>query len=184
MDASSWDQGSRLQDLSDLPDSSMSSTFSLPPLSAKSLSYTYSSSSLPSSGRSSMNGLYLNPAFTNSADIGLSNGYASGQNYVLRDDVQDDRHYSFSQSASFQSQDINMHPHSTSPAPNHQQQRDTSYETHRRTMPEPQFAHGQPYPHRVHNHTIRLPSPPDLQDGMAHPHSHPFGVDGRINSMS
>ncbi|KAI3613768.1 proteophosphoglycan ppg4 [Moniliophthora roreri] len=192
-----WEQTIIMSD-SDLPSSSASSTYPLPPMSApppissKPISYNpypnslSSSSSLPSSSRSMPSPMFLNsqPNYSHSADRPIGTSYGS-PTFTMRSDIRDDsrHHYSYSPSP-YQSHDtLHTHHGASAVAPgiahsqSHPPQREppVSY-PHRRSLTEPQQAYsinsGFPHlPNPIHsNQGIRLPSPPRLpsQDGVAH----------------
>jgi hypothetical protein len=191
------------QQQSDMPSSSASSSYALPPMSAlpvssKPVQYNPYPSSLSSSSRSPM---YISNSQTNyphSADRPMGSSYSS-PNFTMRNPIRDEQrnHYSYSTSP-YPSHDDTLQtpPAAAVSAPLHNQHRDTSLPyPSRRAMTEPQSNYssvntGFANLHLPSPQSIRLPSPPQgLQDSRSSNGSHltsrhPYGTDGRISGMS
>ncbi|KAK7454468.1 hypothetical protein VKT23_011224 [Stygiomarasmius scandens] len=208
-DSSPWEQTILIQDQhhhhhSDLPSSSASNSYPLPPMTApvssKSVQYNPYPNPLPSS--SSRSPMYIGSSSQNSnyPDRPMSSSYGS-PNFTMRNPVRDDQRGQYSYSPSpYQSHDdssIQSTPASVSAPSIHHSQRDTSLPyTTRRSLTEPQPSYpasiqsGFPNLQLPSPQGIRLPSPPqglqDTRGGTAgHLSSrHPYGPDGRISGMS
>ncbi|KAL0577651.1 hypothetical protein V5O48_004340 [Marasmius crinis-equi] len=213
VDDSVWDQTIIMSD-SDLPSSSASSSYPLPPMSAPPMSskpIQYSPypnslptpSSLPSSSRPLSSPMYLSsqPNYAHPAERSVGASYGS-PTFSIRGDVRDEpprTQYTYAQS-SYQSHET-LHSHHNSSnvssgahTPSQHQHQHPSARDHipyapRRSMTEPQqpYTINQGFPHLPNpmSQGIRLPSPPRLQENHGvHISPRNFGPDGRINSMS
>lgn len=195
LEGSQWDQTIIMTDQqSDMPGSSTSATFQLPPMSAPlpSKSLQYASYSMPSSSRNSMPSMgYMNSQanqinYPHSGDRPMGSSYSS-QGFSMRGELRDESRTQQYNTYPYQSHDTNMHPQSPpstaasmqsqpqsqSQSHSHHGGRETTSPSgpfpHRRSLTEPQgYSIGQGFPHLPNplqsHHNIRLPSPPRLQD--------------------
>ncbi|KAF9266545.1 hypothetical protein L218DRAFT_985658 [Marasmius fiardii PR-910] len=196
VDDSVWEQTIIMSD-SELPSSSASSSYPLPPMSApppdipsKVTYHPFSNGLAPSSlpSRSLSSPVYMNspPSYTHSAERPLGNGYNT-PSYTIRGDIPSRTHLPYTHTV-YQS-----HEHPTvgsGPSPQLTTREPLPY-PHRRSMTEPQqpYTINQVFPHlpvpTMSHQGIRLPSPPRLQDGHGVNFSNrDYDTDGRINSIS
>ncbi|KAL0067860.1 hypothetical protein AAF712_005028 [Marasmius tenuissimus] len=202
VDDSVWDQ-SIIMTESELPSSSASSSYPLPPMSAPAMSskpihYSPYPSSLPTpsslpASRSISSPMYMSsqPNYAHSVERPVGNGYGS-PTFSIRGDVRDESprtQYSYAQS-SYQSHD-SLHSHhnsSTVGHPQHPSAREHLPYHPRRSMTEPQqpFTINQGFPHLpnpMSHQGVRLPSP-RLQENSAIHLPRSYAPDGRITPMS
>ncbi|KAF8920226.1 hypothetical protein CPB85DRAFT_1429036 [Mucidula mucida] len=197
MEGGTWDQTLLLSDhQSDVPSSSASSSYPLPPMNPQvPKSYHSYPSPVPPSRNALPGASYISSQASYShSDRQLSAGYntPSFNNNNMRDVREEPRsHYSYSTQPSFHDHPLPSQTSPTSTPPIHT----SSYHSnsprepalpypHRRSMTDPQqgFSIGQGFPHLPHpaqpHHTaIRLPSPPVVH---AHMPRNAYGPDGRI----
>ncbi|KAK0204707.1 hypothetical protein DFS33DRAFT_682987 [Desarmillaria ectypa] len=198
VEGGSWDQTLMINDQqSDVPSSSASSSYPLPPMNPPPIKqYASYTSPVPTSRNSLPSSVYISSqnSYSHSADRPVSSAYTNSAGFVVRDVRDEPRsHYSYSPQSSFHDNSMpSQSPPNTAPplhSSSYHSPRETSlsYPPHRRSLTEPQqFSINQAYPHLPNpvQHGIRLPSPPKLQDSShTHMSRNAYGPDGRINPI-